>query len=101
MIEQAFRDQILSRTQVFQWHAWFKTGNTSVDIDEHTGRPTSCTTPKTVARIQELIHQDRCRTIHIIAEEVGIGYETCQHVLMKSIGHALGCSQIFAQDPES
>jgi len=41
MIQQAFGDQSLSCAQVFQWHAWFKTGRTSVDDAEHTGRPTS------------------------------------------------------------
>jgi hypothetical protein len=43
MIQQAVRDQILSRMQVLQWHAWFKTGHTSVDNVKHTGRLTSCT----------------------------------------------------------
>jgi hypothetical protein len=47
MIQQAFGDQILSRTQVFQWHARFKTSSTSVNDDEHTGRPTSYTTTDT------------------------------------------------------
>jgi len=51
----------------------------------NTGRPTSCTTPKTVARIQELICQDRCRTIHDIAEEVEVGYGTCQQVLTEEL----------------
>jgi hypothetical protein len=74
MNQQAFGDQILSRTQVFQWHVRFKTGHTSADDDKHTGRPTSCPTPETVARIQELLRQDRRRTIHDITEEVGIGY---------------------------
>ena len=77
MIQQGFGDQSLSRIQVFQWHGRFKTGRTSVDGDEHTGRPTSCTTPETVARIQELIYQDRHRTIRDIAEEVEFGYGTC------------------------
>jgi hypothetical protein len=36
MIQQAFGDQIFSRAQVFQWHALFKTGRTSVEGDEHT-----------------------------------------------------------------
>jgi hypothetical protein len=83
MIQQAFRDQILSRTHVFQWHARSKPGRTSVDDDEHTGRPTSCTTPQTVARIQELVRQDRRRAIHDISEEAGSGYGTCQRVLTK------------------
>jgi hypothetical protein len=86
MIQQAFGDQILSRTKVFQWHARFKTDRTSADDDEHTGRPTSCTVPAIVARIQEIVRQDRRRTIHDIAEEVGIGYGTYQRFLTKELG---------------
>jgi len=85
MIQQAFGDQSLSCAQVFQWHAPFKIGHTSVDNDEHTGRPTSCTTPETVARIQELVHQDSRRNIRDIAE-VGIGYGTYQRVLTEELG---------------
>jgi hypothetical protein len=58
--------------QVFQWHARLKTGRTSHDDDEHTGRPTSSTIPETAARIQELVRQDRRRTIQDIVEEVGL-----------------------------
>jgi hypothetical protein len=75
----------LSRERVLQWPARFKTGRTSVDDDEQTGRRTSCTIPETVALIQELVHQDRRRTIHDIAE-VGIGYGTCQRVLTEELG---------------
>jgi hypothetical protein len=56
MIQQAFGYQILSRMGVFKWHARFKNDRTSFEDDEHTGRPTSFTTPETVARIQELVH---------------------------------------------
>jgi hypothetical protein len=66
--------------------ARFKTGRTSVGDDEHAGRPTSCTTPETVARIQEFVRQDRRRTIHDIAEKAEIGYGTCQQVLTKELG---------------
>src|SRR5215468_520408 len=85
MIQQGFGDQSLSRAQVFQWHARFKTGRTSVDDDERIGRPTSCTTPETFARIQKLICQDRCLTIRDIAEEVEVGYGTCQRVLTEQL----------------
>ena len=86
MIQQGFGDQSLSHTQVFQWHALFKTSRTSVDNNEHTRRPTSCTSPETVARIQELIRQDQRRTICDIVEEVEVGYGTCQRVLMEELG---------------
>jgi len=74
MIQQGFGDQSLSCTQVFQWLARFKAGRTSVDEDEHTGRPTSCTTPETVAQIQEVIRQELRWTIRDIAGEVDVGY---------------------------
>jgi len=60
--------------------------STSVDYDEQTGRHTNCTTPETVARIQELVRQDRSRTIHDISEEVGIGCGACQRVLTEEFG---------------
>jgi transposase len=85
MIKQDFGDQSMSRTGVYQWHARFKKGRTSIDDDEHTGRPTSCTTPETVARIQELVRHDRRRTIRDIAEDVVIDYGTWQWVLAAGI----------------
>jgi len=71
---------------VFQRHARFKTGRTSVDDDERTGRTTSCTTPETVARIQELIRQDRRLAIRDIAEEVEVGYGIWQRFLTEELG---------------
>jgi hypothetical protein len=100
MIQQAFWDQSLSNAQVFQWHARFKTGRTSVDDDKHTGRPTSCTTLETVTQIQELVRQDRRRTIQDIADEVRIGYGTCQWVLTEELGmHPVAASENLAASP--
>jgi hypothetical protein len=70
---------------VLQWHVWFNASRTSFYDDEHIGSPTSCTTPETVARIQQLVCQDWHWTIHDIAEEVGFGYGTCQQVLTKEL----------------
>jgi hypothetical protein len=83
MIQQISGDQILSSTQVFLWRTRIKTGRTSLDNDEHTRIIPSCAVPETVARIQELVRQDRRLTMHDIAEEVGTGYGTCQWVLTK------------------
>jgi hypothetical protein len=57
-------------------HSRVKTGHTSVDDDERTGRQTSFTTPESFALIQELIRQDRRLTIRDHAEEVKVDYGT-------------------------
>jgi hypothetical protein len=83
MIQQAFGDQILSRTRVFNGIPGSRPVTNQLTMMNTEGDPTSCTTLETVARFQELVHQDRRRTIHDFTEEVGIGYGTCQRVLTK------------------
>jgi hypothetical protein len=73
-IRQAFGEERMSRTQVFEWHAWFRTGLTSTKNDQHNGRPISCTT---LAKLQQLICEDRRQTIQDLADETGIGYGSC------------------------
>jgi hypothetical protein len=86
MIRQAFGEDSMSRTPVFEWHAWFRAGRTSTEDDQHTGKPISCTTPDTAAKLQKLVHEDRRRTIQDLADEIRIGYGTCQRILIAELG---------------
>jgi len=45
----------------------------------------TCPDQEIIPRIQELVRQGRRRTIHDVAEEVGIGYGTCQRVLTEEL----------------
>jgi len=49
-------------------------------------RHRSCINPEIIARVQELLRQNRRQTIHDSAEEVGIGCGTCQRVLKEELG---------------
>jgi hypothetical protein len=60
-----------------EWHARFRAGWTFIEDDQHTGRPISCTTTDTVAKLQQLARKDRRRTIQDLADEIGIGYGSC------------------------
>jgi hypothetical protein len=76
----------MSRTWVFGWHAQLRAGRTSIEDDWHTGRPISCTMPHTVAKLQQLVRKDRRRTIQDCADEIRIGYGTCQRILTAELG---------------
>jgi len=41
MLRKAFKEEALSRTQVFEWFAWFKRGEMSVGDHPHSGRPST------------------------------------------------------------
>jgi hypothetical protein len=64
MLREAFGEHSLSRTVVFEWHSRFKSGQVSVEDDEGSGPQSTSKTAENVEKIRELIHEDRCRTIH-------------------------------------
>jgi hypothetical protein len=86
MIRQAFREESMSRTRVFEWHARFRVNRTSIEDDQQTGRPISSTTLDAIAQLQQLVHEDRHRTIEDLAGEIRIGYGTCQLILTDELG---------------
>ena len=64
MIKKAFGDDALGQTQTYDWFNRFKNGRTSVDDDERSGRPSTGTTPEDVAKVREVIREDRRRLQH-------------------------------------
>jgi hypothetical protein len=38
-----------------------------------------------VEKIRELISEDRCRTIHVLADTAGISYRVCQEILTENL----------------
>jgi hypothetical protein len=85
MLLEAFEEHSLSRTAVFEWYSSFKAGRVSVEDDEHPGRPNTSKTTENVEKIRELIHEDGCRTIHEVADTIGICYGDCQEILTENL----------------
>ena len=86
IIHQDFEDQRLGRTQDASMGYPFEI-RSHISRRRRTHREAhKCSNLETVARIQELIHQDQPRTICEIAEVVEVGYGTSQRVLTEEFG---------------
>jgi hypothetical protein len=57
----------------------------SVEDDERSGRPSTSKTIENAEKIRELIHENRGRTIHELADTVGISYEVRQEILTENL----------------
>ena len=84
MLQQAFRDECMSRTQCFECYSRFKTGRTSIDEDSRSGRPSTSTDDVHIDAVH-LILQNRRLTIREIAEDVGISFGSCQAILTEKL----------------
>jgi hypothetical protein len=70
LIRQAYGDNALSRTRVFELYARFRDGRENLDDDERSGRPTTVRTPDMIETVRELISTDRRMTLRMMEEEV-------------------------------
>jgi hypothetical protein len=57
----------------------------SVDDNECSGRLSTSTTLKNIAKVREAILADRRQTIHDVCEIVGLSYRTIQRVLADNL----------------
>jgi hypothetical protein len=70
----------------------------SVEDDKRSGRPSTGKTTENVEKIRELINEDRCRTIHELADNAEISYGVCQEILTENL-NVLHCSFIMTTHP--
>jgi transposase len=84
-LHEASKEHSVSRTAVFEWHSRFKAGRVSLEDDERLGRPSTSKTTENVEKIGELIHEDRRRTTHEIADTFGISYGVCQDIFKENL----------------
>ena len=59
----------------------FKDGNTSIQDEPRSGRPLTAPTERNKESVDEIIQDDRCVTVDIIARTLGIGHNAVQEMI--------------------
>ncbi|KAG5314820.1 MOS1T transposase, partial [Acromyrmex insinuator] len=59
MLQEAFKDDCISRSQSGKWHKTFKEGREEVADEPRSGRPTTARTDENVNRVCEVLRSDR------------------------------------------
>ncbi|UYV83390.1 hypothetical protein LAZ67_23000854 [Cordylochernes scorpioides] len=59
LMNGAYEDEKLSRTQVYFWYKRFKDGRKSIADDSRSGRPLTSTTDRNIGQVRDLIVADR------------------------------------------
>ena len=72
MIQKAYGKDALSKAQVFRWHKAFSEGREDVDYEQRIGRPSTSHTSDNVAKVKAVLDSDRCLSIRLIADQVGL-----------------------------
>jgi len=68
MIEEAFKDKAMGKTQVYEWFNCFKWTEIFVEDQPHCGHHTVSKTDENVEKVLQTVLRDRRRTIDEISE---------------------------------
>src|SRR5215469_1101978 len=85
MLQQAYGEDCLSRTQCYEWYQRFKSGRTSIEDDPKSGRPSSSTGDGHIEKVRSVIRENRRLTISEVSEEVGICISSCHTILTEKL----------------
>ena len=80
-MQQAYGEDAIGRTQVFDWYRRFKEGRTSVESDPRSGRPSTSRKEEMVAKVKTTVRNNRRLTIRDIADDCGISVDSCDSIL--------------------
>jgi transposase len=85
MLQQAYGENCLSRTQCYKWYQRFKPGRTSIEDDPKSGRPSSSTGDDHIQKVRSVIRENRRLTVCEVSKEVGICKSSCHTILTEKL----------------
>mgnify|MGYP003623259327 CR=1 FL=1 len=87
MVQQAYKDQALGKTQVFEWHKRFKGGHEDLEDSPRPGRPVTAKTEVNINTIDSIVREDRRITIAKVADIMHLSVGTVDDIIRNNLGY--------------
>ena len=101
MLQQAYGEGCLSRTQCHELYQRFKSGRTSIEDDTKSGRPSTSMDDDHVEIVLAAIRQNRRLIVREVVEEVGVCKSSCHLILTEKTEDASCCHKICAASADT
>ena len=85
MVNSAYGDQTLSRSNVFRWYGRFRDRREDIEDDPRIGRFTECRNYDNVEKISQLLLQNRHLSLRMLADEVNTGKDTVRRTVVEDL----------------
>jgi len=81
LLQQAYGEDAMGRTQVFDWFLRFKEGRTSFESDPRSGRPSTLRNEEIFAKVRIIVRNNGRLTVLEISYYCGISVGSCDAIL--------------------
>jgi hypothetical protein len=86
MLQEAFKEQALSRARVFEWFSRFKEGYLSIKDQPRFGHPSSSRNNEDIVKIREKLNKNCRYTIDQLSEVTGVSWSSVHRILTQDLG---------------
>ncbi|KAF6288416.1 hypothetical protein mRhiFer1_009149 [Rhinolophus ferrumequinum] len=98
MLVQVYGDNAMKKAAVYKWIKCFSEGREHVTDEECLWQPVMSKTDKNIARIRQIVRQNRQLTVRSIADQVNIDRETVKKILTENLGMRKVCAQMVPKE---
>ena len=92
MLVQVYGDNAMKKTAVYKWVKRFTEGRESVTDEERSGRLATSRTEEKIAKVLQIMRENRRLTVMSIAEQVKIDTETVRKILTEDLDMRKMCA---------
>jgi hypothetical protein len=96
MVNSAYGDQALCRSNDFRWYGRFRDGREDIEDYPRSGRPTECSNGNNVEKISQLLGQNRHLLLRMLADEMNIGKGTERKIVIEDLRKWKSCSRFVS-----
>lgn len=86
MLQKAFGDCVMSKTQAYDWYKAFQSGRESVEDLPRSGRPSTSSTEQNVEKVKEIVNENRHASLRKIAHDLNMSHESVRTILTDILG---------------
>jgi len=98
MLVQVYGANATKKTAVYKWVKRFSEGRGSVTDEERSGRPATSRTEENIAKVGQILRENRRLTARSIVEQVNIDRETVKKILTEDLNMRKVCVKMVPME---
>jgi len=98
MLVQVYGDNTMKEAAVYQWVKRFSEGRDGVTDEERSRQPATSRTEENIAKIHQIVRENRRLTVRSIAEQMNINRETVRKTLTENLDMRKVCAKIVLKE---
>ena len=93
LLVQVYGDNAMKKRAVYKWVKRFSEGRESVTDEERSGRPATSKTEENIAKVRQIVHENRWLNVRSIEKQVNIDRETVSKILTEDLDMRKVCAK--------